>query len=298
MNFAIVLPIAALIFVVVVVLLSVRIVSQTDNILVERIGKYHRTLKPGLNFMIPIIDRPVATTSTKDTILSLGKVDAISKDNAVVLADALIVVRVTDPEKAIYGVDNYYNSTAMLAAAALRSKLGQLDLDEALSSREQIKIAVQDSIRNELEDWGLNLRNVEIQEITPSESMLKAMELQAAAERERKATVARASGDKDAAQLRADGERYAAEKEGQGRHEAAMHDAKAQIELANATAKAVETVGTALKANPEAANYLLGEKFIENYGKLAVSENAKVVAMPTDFMAGVTALLTAATPAK
>ena len=283
--------IALFVAVVVIILLSVRIVSQTDSIVIERIGKYHRTLRSGLNFLIPLIDRRVATTSSKDMMLKLGKVDCISSDNAVVIADALIVVRVSDPQKAISGVENYRLATSMLAAAALRSKLGSLTLDEALTSRDQIKATIQDSIRSELEDWGILLRNVEIQEIAPSPSMVQAMELQAAAERERKASVTRAEGEKTAVNLQAEAKRYATIQEAEGRFEAAKQDALAQVELADATAKAVATVGTALKASPEAGPYLLGEKFMENYAGLAESNITKIIALTNDLMSAVTSLL-------
>lgn len=283
--------IVALLLVVIAILLSVRIVSQTDAVVIERIGRYHRTMRSGLNLMIPLIDRAVQSTSSKDIILQLGKVDCISEDNAVVLADALIVIKVADPEKAIYGVENYERSTVMLAAAALRSKLGSLTLDEALTSRDQIKVAVTESIRTELEDWGIVLRNVEIQEISPSESMVLAMENQAAAERSRKAAVTKAEGEKTAISLQADAKRYSAAQEAQGRLEAATADAEAQIKLAEATAEAVNKVGAALKDNPDSASYLLGEKFLENYARLAESSNTKIVALPADYMATVSTLL-------
>lgn len=279
--------------VVVCILMSVRIISQTDAVLVERIGKYHRTMRSGLNFLIPFVDRVVSTTTSKDIMLSLGEVDAISSDNAVVIANALIVIRVTDPEKAIYGVENYLDSTIMLAAAALRSKLGSLSLDDALTSRDVIKTSVQAAIAEELIDWGILLRNIEIQQIAPSETMIISMEEQASAERQRKASVTRAEGDKAAVQLHADGQRYAADADAKGRLEAAKSDAAAQVELAEATSKSVALIGEALKTNPEAAQYMLGEKFIESYSRLAESDNSKIIALPNDFMAGVASLLQA-----
>lgn len=282
--------------VVIAILMSVRIISQTDAVVVERIGKYHRTMRSGLNFMIPFVDRAIATTTSKDQMLTLGTVDAISRDNAVVLADALIVIRVEDSEKAIYGVEHYEQSTAMLAAAALRSKLGALTLDEALSSRDAIKASVQDSIRDELIDWGILLRNIEIQQITPSENMVHAMEAQAAAERERKAVETRAEGEKRAVSLRADAQRYEADMVAKGRLDAAKSDAEAQIKLAEATAESVEKVGAAIKDNPEAAQYMIAEKWVESYSRLAESGNAKIVALPTDVMTTVNGLLKGFTP--
>ncbi|MBJ2213972.1 SPFH/Band 7/PHB domain protein [Pseudomonas carnis] len=277
--------------VVIGILMSVRIISQTDAVVVERIGKYHRTMRSGLNFMIPFVDRAIAATTSKDQMLTLGTVDAISRDNAVVLADALIVIRITDSEKAIYGVEHYEQSTVMLAAAALRSKLGDLTLDEALTSRDAIKTSVQESIRNELVDWGITLRNIEIQQISPSENMVHAMEAQAAAERERKAVETRAEGEKRAVSLRADAQRYEADMVAKGRLDAALSDAEAQIKLAEATAESVEKVGAAIKGNPEAAQYMIAEKWVESYSRLAESDNTKIVALPTDVMTTVNGLL-------
>lgn len=290
-----VLPIVLLILVVVCLSMSVKIVSQTDSLIVERIGKFHRVLESGLNFIIPFVDRIVDQTTSKDTILKLEKVDAISSDNAVVIADALIVIKVSDPQKAIYGVTNYLNSTKLLAAASLRNKLGALTLDEALTKRDEIKVEVQTAIRAELEDWGILLRNVEIQEIKPSENMLRAMEAQAAAERERKALVTRAEGEKTAVALEADAQRYSADQTAKGRLDAATSDAEAQIKLAEATAKSIKEIGEALKENPSASEYLLGEKFIESYSRLAESDNAKIVALPADVLATVQGLLKTAT---
>lgn len=278
-------------FVVLMVALSVRIVGQTDSIIVERMGQYHRTMKSGLNFMIPLVDRAIATTTSKDIILSLGGVDSISSDNAVIIADALIVIRVLDPQKAIYGVDDYQQATAMIAGTSLRSELGSMSLDEALSSREKIKANIQEAIKAELEDWGIMLRNIEIQQLEPSESMKLAMEEQAAAERQRKAAVIRAEGEKTAVSLQADAARYEADQTAKGRLDAAISDAAAQVKLAEATATAAETVGKALEACPAAAEYMLGEKFIANYAKLASSNNAKVVVMPADVMSTIGALL-------
>lgn len=282
--------------VVIGILMSVRIISQTDAVVVERIGKYHRTMRSGLNFMIPFVDRAIAATTSKDQMLTLGTVDAISRDNAVVLADALIVIRITDSEKAIYGVEHYEQSTVMLAAAALRSKLGDLTLDEALTSRDAIKTSVQESIRNELVDWGITLRNIEIQQISPSENMVHAMEAQAAAERERKAVETRAEGEKRAVSLRADAQRYEADMVAKGRLDAAKSDAEAQIKLAEATAESVGKVGAAVKENPEAAQYMIAEKWVESYSRLAESDNTKIVALPTDVMTTVNGLLKGFTP--
>jgi regulator of protease activity HflC (stomatin/prohibitin superfamily) len=179
----------------------------------------------------------------------------------------------------------------MLAAAALRSKLGDLTLDEALTSRDAIKTSVQESIRNELVDWGITLRNIEIQQISPSENMVHAMEAQAAAERERKAVETRAEGEKRAVSLRADAQRYEADMVAKGRLDAALSDAEAQIKLAEATAESVQKVGAAVKENPEAAQYMIAEKWVESYSRLAESDNTKIVALPTDVMTTVNGLL-------
>jgi len=191
------------VFVLITVFKGVRIVPQGEEWIVERLGRYHSTLKPGLNIVIPYMDVVAYRLPTKDIILDVQQQEIITRDNAVIVANALCFAKVVDPQKASYGVQNFSFAVTSLTMTSLRAIVGAMDLDEALSSREQIKARLREAMSEQTEDWGVTVRSVEIQDIKPSENMQLAMERQAAAERERKADVTRAEGAKQAAILEA-----------------------------------------------------------------------------------------------
>ena len=192
---------ALLAFVAVTIAKGVRIVPQGEEWIVERLGKYHGTLKPGLNIVIPYLDKIAYQLVTKDIILDVQEQEVITRDNAVILTNAIAFIKVTDPVKAVYGVTDFSEAIRNLIMTTLRSIVGEMELDEALSSRDKIKARLRESIADEAVDWGLTVKSVEIQDIKPSQSMQKAMEMQAAAERESKAVVTRSEGAKQSAIL-------------------------------------------------------------------------------------------------
>ena len=263
--------IALLVFVFVTLAKGIRIVPQGEEWIIERLGKYNETFMPGLNIMIPYIDSVSQKVVTKDVLLDVQEQEVITKDNAVILTNAIAFVKVTDPVKAVYGVVDFSGAIRYLIMTTLRSIVGEMELDQALSSRDQIKTRLRESIADEVLDWGLTVRSVEIQDIKPSPTMQKAMELQASAERERKATVTRAEGDKQAAILQAE-----------ARLESSRRDAEAQILLADASAKAIQKVMQAAAGADTSLAYLLGEKYIKSMTQLAASPNAKMVLLPAD----------------
>ena len=173
---------AILVFVIVTIAKGVRLVSQGEEWVVERLGKYHSTLRPGLNILIPYLDKVAYKLVTKDIILDVQEQEVITRDNAVILTNAIAFVKVTDPVKAVYGVTDFSEAIRNLIMTTLRSIVGEMELDEALSSRDKIKARLRESIADEAVDWGLTVKSVEIQDIKPSPSMQKAMELQAAAD--------------------------------------------------------------------------------------------------------------------
>ena len=250
---------------------GVRIIPQGEEWIVERLGKYSSTLLPGLRFIIPYIDRVAYKLVTKDIILDVQEQEVITRDNAVILTNAIAFIKVTDPVKAVYGVVDFSEAIRNLIMTTLRSITGEMDLDEALSSRDKIKIRLRESIADEAVDWGLTVKSVEIQDIKPSPSMQKAMEMQASAERERKATVTRAEGDKQSMILQAE-----------ARLESAKRDAAATVNLAEASAEAIRRITSAVGDNPTPMFYMLGEKYIAAMLKLGESPNAKVVVLPAD----------------
>ncbi len=259
---------------------GVRIVPQGEEWVVERLGKYSKTLMPGLHILVPYIDNVAYKVVTKDMILDIPQQEVITRDNAVLITNAIAFVKVTDTQSAVYGVTNFQMAVMNLVQTSLRSILGDMDLDQALSSRDQIKARLKTSIADDVADWGLTLKSVEIQDISPSGTMQKSMELQAAAERERKATVTRAEGDKQAAIL-----------EAEARLESAKRDAEVQIRLATASAEAIRLVTDAIPDKELPALYLLGEKYIASLKELGSSSGSKVVLLPADLMKSVEGLL-------
>ncbi|AJP49480.1 membrane protein [Rugosibacter aromaticivorans] len=263
--------IALFVFAAVTVAKGVRIVAQGEEWVVERLGKYHTTLLPGLNVIIPYLDQVRYKLVTKDIILDVQEQEVITRDNAVILTNAIAFIKITDPVKAVYGVTDFSEAIRNMIMTTLRSIIGEMNLDEALSNRDAIKARLRESIADEAIDWGLTVKSVEIQDIKPSESMQRAMEAQASAERERKATVTRAEGTKQSTILNAEAQL-----------QAARLQAEAQVTLATASAEAIKRVAVALGSDDAPVRYLLGEKYIQTLGSLATSENAKTVVLPAD----------------
>lgn len=272
--------IALAIFTIITIWKGVRIVAQGEEWIIERLGKYHRTLVPGLSIIIPYFDKVAYKVITKDIILDVPEQEVITRDNAVIITNAIAFIKVTDPIKAVYGVVDFAEAIRNLVQTTLRSITGEMDLDAALSSREKIKLRLKESISDEAIDWGLTIKSVEIQDIKPSESMVKSMELQAAAERERKAVVTRAEGEKQAMIL-----------EAEGRLESAKRDAVAQVTLADSAAQAIQKVTSAVGDRDTPMLFLLGEKYIQALDKLAASGNSKIVLLPADLQDAVRGIL-------
>jgi regulator of protease activity HflC (stomatin/prohibitin superfamily) len=277
--------IAVLIFVVVTAWKGVRIVPQGEEWVVERFGKYERTLTPGLSIIIPYFDKVAYKVVTKDIILDVPEQDVITRDNAVIITNAIAFIKVTDPVKAVYGVTDFAEAIRNLVQTTLRSIVGEMELDAALSSREKIKARLREMISDEAIDWGLTIKSVEIQDVKPSDSMVKSMELQAAAERERKAVVTRAEGEKQAMIL-----------EAEGRLESAKRDAVAQVTLAESSSAAIQKVAQAVGDRDTPMLYLLGEKYILALDRLAASGNSKIVVLPADLQDTLRGILGRARP--
>ena len=264
---------AILAFVGITIFKGVRIVPQGYNWIVQRLGKYRTTLNPGLNFVIPYVDEVSYKVTTKDIVLDIPSQEVITRDNAVLVMNAVAYINITAPVKAVYGIENYTWAIQNLVQTSLRSIVGEMDLDDALSSRDHIKAKLKAAISDDISDWGITLKTVEIQDIQPSGTMQSAMEAQAAAERQRSATVTRADGEKQAAIL-----------EAEGRLEASRRDAEAQVVLAEASEKAINMVTNAVGDKEIPVAYLLGEQYVKAMQDMAKSNNAKTVVLPADIM--------------
>ncbi|BFM05803.1 SPFH domain-containing protein [Halioxenophilus aromaticivorans] len=272
--------IAIFVLVLVTVAKGVRLVPQGHKWVVQRLGKYHTTLNPGLNILIPYVDQVAYKVTTKDIVLDIPSQEVITRDNAVIIANAVAYINIISPEKAVYGVEDYQIAIQTLVQTSLRSIIGEMDLDDALSSRDKIKAHLKNAISDDISDWGITLKTVEIQDINPSGTMQQAMEEQAAAERARRATVTRADGDKQAAIL-----------EAEGRLEASRRDGEAQVVLAKASQQAIEMVSTAIGEKEMPVVYLLGEKYVKALEELAVSQNSKHVVFPADISSAIKGML-------
>ena len=266
-----ILAIAVLIFLLVTVAKGVRQVPQGYKWVVQRLGKFNTSLNPGLNFLIPYIDKVAFKVTTKDIVLDIPSQEVITKDNAVLVTNAVAYINIVSPEKAVYGVENYVIAIQTLVQTSLRSIIGEMTLDEALSSRDHIKSKLKEAISDDISDWGITLKTVEIQDINPSPTMQQAMEEQAAAERARRATVTRADGDKQAVILTAE-----------GALEASKREAEAQVILAEASKRAISLVTEAIGEKELPVVYLLGEKYISSLQELSSSDNSKFVVFPAD----------------
>lgn len=259
---------------------GVKQVPQGSKWVIQRLGKYHRSLPPGLQFIIPYMDNVAYKVTTKDIVLDIPSQEVITLDNVVIIANAVAYINILSPEKAVYGVEDYEIAIRTLVQTSLRSIVGEMKLDDALSSRDKIKVALKSSISDDIADWGITLKTVEIQDINPSGTMQSAMEEQAAAERQRRATVTRADGEKSAAILQAD-----------GRLEASRRDAEAKIVIAEATKEAIEKVTTAVGENDLPVMYLLGERYVDAVRDMAKSENSKLLVLPADIPAAVRGIM-------
>ncbi|CAA6813211.1 MAG: Putative stomatin/prohibitin-family membrane protease subunit YbbK [uncultured Sulfurovum sp.] len=276
LNILIILAVA----VIVTLYKGIKIVPQGEEWVIEKLGKFSRTLQPGLNIIVPYVDDVRQRISTRDIIMDIPQQEVITKDNAVIRTNAIAFVRVTNPKDALYGVEDFKLAIANLIMTTLRSIIGEMKLDEALSNRESIKARLKENIIDDVADWGVTVKSVEIQDINPSGSMQDSMERQAAAERERRAIETTAEGNKNAAIL-----------EAQGKLEAAKLEAEAQVALANASAQALEMIADATEGKELSAMFLLGDRYINSLENMSKSPNSKFVVYPADIQATIKGML-------
>lgn len=259
---------------------GIRIVPQGEEWVVERLGKFAGVLKPGLRLINPIFTKVSYKVTTKDIILDIPQQEVITKDNAVILANAVAFIKVTNIQRAVYGIEDFAEAMRNMVQTNLRSVIGNMDLNQALSSRDMIKAELKAAVADEALDWGLTVKSVEIQDIKPSDSMQEAMEKQAAAERQRVAVVTEAEGAKQALILDAE-----------AKLEAARKEAEAQMVTAKASAQAIQFIAESANDNRDSATFLLGDRYINALGEMSQSNNSKVVVMPGDLISSVKSIL-------
>ncbi len=278
---------------------GVRIVPQQSAFVVERLGRFHSILEPGLNLIIPFLDRVAYTHSLKEVPLDVPEQVCITKDNTQLAVDGILYYQVTDPRLASYGSANYVAAISQLAQTTLRSVIGKMELDKSFESREDINRHIVTELDEAGRNWGIKVLRYEIKSITPPESILRAMQAQITAEREKRALIAKSEGERQQQINIADGKRQAAILESEGEKQGAINRAQGEGTairvIAEANAAGVHAVAEAItgKGGMEAANLKVAQQYIEAFGLLATKSNTLIIpANAADIASFVTTAMT------
>ncbi|TDQ86471.1 SPFH domain-containing protein [Dongia mobilis] len=275
--------IVLLVVAVLLVFMGIKSVPQGREWTVERFGRYTHTLRPGLNFIIPFVDRIGAKINMMESVLDVPTQEVITKDNAMVSVDGVVFYQVLEAAKAAYEVNDLENAILNLTMTNIRTVMGSMDLDELLSQRDKINAQLLHVVDDATQPWGMKVTRIEIKDIAPPKDLVDSMARQMKAERDKRAAILEAEGLRQAAILKAEGEKQAAILQAEGEREAAFREAEARERLAQAEAKATEVVSESIaKGSVQAVNYFLGLKYTEALQAIAGAPNQKVILMPLE----------------
>ncbi len=259
------------------------IVPQRSEFVVERLGKYSKTIKAGFHILIPFIDKVAYKRSLKEEPIDISAQTCITADNVTLEVDGILYLQVVDSKLSAYGIDNYHFAASQLAQTSLRSAIGKIELDKAFEARETLNSQVVDALDEAAENWGVKVLRYEIKDIEPPRTVLEAMEKQMKAEREKRAEIARSEGDRQAVINRAEGDRQEAIALSEGEKIRMINEAEGRaqeiLRVAAATAEGIRKVAESLEApgGTDAANLEVAKNYLDQFGKMAKENNTMII---------------------